>query len=419
MRQLPERGPVTGRPARDRPASAATRGPAGPVVPVRGGKASYSRPAAGTSPRGTARATDAPATTPVGPPADGPAPGTGTAGADGPAARTAPAPGTHTADTSLATDGTAAPPPARAIAVTGTDTAGADPAPDGPATRASVPGPALSGAGLPLPGASPDRGYPPARAPSGSARPRGDVRVGRGGGDGHGHGAGLAPVAAPGVPDRLGVDVLLRQRPRLAAVGLGLGVAAVSEPFLTPAGPAETSAAASMPPQRRQEFLAGRCAARRALRTVGLDCGEIPRAGRLPVFPPGRAASISHSAGVAVAVARAPGRDTPLGCDLELRPLPPGAVRLVLREDEEGLLNAGPWSVTALFSAKEAAWKALHGPDGTRAAGSSGSLRDLRARPSGEGLRIELRTGPARAVRVRVVPVGWGVFSYVTGWSAA
>ncbi|MEU9354573.1 4'-phosphopantetheinyl transferase superfamily protein [Streptomyces griseoloalbus] len=284
---------MTGRPARDRPATAATRWPAGPVpVPVGDGKTSQSRPTPATPPCDTARATDAPATTPAG-------------------------------------------------------------------------------------------------------------------------------ATAPGVPGRPGVDVLLRQRPRLAAAGLGLGVAAVSEPFLTPAGPAEASAAASMPLHRRREFLAGRYAARRALRAVGLDCGEIPRSGRLPVFPPGRAASISHSAGVAVAVARAPGRDTPLGCDLELRPLPPGAVRLVLREDEEGLLNAGPWSVTALFSAKEAAWKALHGPDGTRAAGPSGSLRDLRARPSWDGLRIEPRAGAARAVRVRVVPVGWGVFSYVTGWSAA
>ncbi|KAF3464228.1 enterobactin synthetase [Streptomyces sp. Tu 3180] len=232
-------------------------------------------------------------------------------------------------------------------------------------------------------------------------------------------GPASAPVAVRGAPGRLTVDVLLRLRPRLAAAGLGLGVAVVSEPHLTPAGPAEASAAASMPHRRRQEFLAGRHAARRALRAVGLDCGEIPRSGRLPVFAPGRPASISHSAGIAVAVARAPGRDTPLGCDLELRPLPHGAARLVLREDEEGLLyDTCGWSVTALFSAKEAAWKALRGPDGTGAPGPPGNLRDLRARPSGEALRIERRARPAHAVRVRVVPVGWGVFSYVVGRSA-
>ncbi|MER7489881.1 enterobactin synthetase, partial [Streptomyces sp. NPDC126497] len=169
--------------------------------------------------------------------------------------------------------------------------------------------------------------------------------------------------------------------------------------------------------------LAGRRAARRALRAVGLDCGEIPRSGRLPVFPPGRAASISHSAGIAVAVARAPGRDLPLGCDLELRPLPRAAARLVLRADEEVLLGDGEpspgagaaRSVTGLFSAKEAAWKALDAPAGGRRAGPAGSLRDLRACPSGDVLRVCLRADPAHAVRVRVVRVGAGVFSYVVG----
>ncbi|MYQ65266.1 MULTISPECIES: enterobactin synthetase [unclassified Streptomyces] len=200
-----------------------------------------------------------------------------------------------------------------------------------------------------------------------------------------------------------------RLRPLCAAAGLGLGVALTADPLAVPAGPAEETAAAEMPAHRRREFLAGRLAARRALRAVGLDCGEIPRAGRLPLFPPGRAASISHSAGVAVAVARAPGRGTPLGCDLELRPLPDGAARLVLRADEGELLRGGGWPVTALFSAKEAAWKALSGSGGTGAR----SLRDLRAESCGDALRVALRTAPHRAVRVCVIPVGPGVFSCV------
>ncbi|MFE0938245.1 enterobactin synthetase, partial [Streptomyces mutabilis] len=190
----------------------------------------------------------------------------------------------------------------------------------------------------------------------------------------------------------------------------------------------------------------------RALRAVGLDCGEIPRSGRLPVFPPGRAASISHSAGIAVAVARAAGPGLPLGCDLELRPLPRAAARLVLREDEEELLDdreepfragARPtgsgWTVTELFSAKEAAWKALagtgpgtgpgpglacldeagEGPRGRRHARPMGSLRDLRVGPAEDGMCVvRLRADPARAVRVRVVRVGTGVFGYVLGPSA-
>ncbi|MGI5396947.1 enterobactin synthetase [Streptomyces sp. CA-251251] len=298
--------------------------------------------------------------------------------------------------------------------------------------------------------------------------------------------------------------VLSELRPLLAAAGLGLGVADISEPCPQPAGPAEAAEAATMPARRRLEFLAGRRAARRALRAVGQDCGEIPRSGRLPVFPPGRAASISHSAGVAVAVARPPGTALPLGCDLELRPLPRAAARLVLRADEEVLLSqeeqeelprfpARPtcttWSVTALFSAKEAAWKALAVPGGGRRVGSvnghragpvdeqqtgplngrraepgdgrrarrpyerqarpgrehpaaapdtgrhrdgpgdrrrtvpgeqpppwsAGSLRDLRVDPSGDALLVRLRADPAHAVRVRVVHVGAGVFSYVLG----
>ncbi|MEV7074311.1 enterobactin synthetase [Streptomyces sp. NPDC093990] len=210
-------------------------------------------------------------------------------------------------------------------------------------------------------------------------------------------------------------EELTALRPLLLAAGLGLGVAAVSEPEAEPAGPAEAAAAASMPEQRRLEFLAGRRAARRALRAVGLDCGEIPRSGRLPVFPPGRAASISHSAGIAVAVAHRAGGRLPLGCDLELRPLPRAAARLVLRADEEPLLAV--WSVTALFSAKEAAWKAL--------ALAEGGLRDLRASASscGDELRVCRRSDPARAVRVRVAHLGAGigaagVFSYVTGLDA-
>ncbi|USQ86163.1 hypothetical protein NFX46_22145 [Streptomyces phaeoluteigriseus] len=85
------------------------------------------------------------------------------------------------------------------------------------------------------------------------------------------------------------------------------------------------------------------------------------------MFPPGRAASLSHSAGIAVAVARVPSHGIPLGCDLEFRPLPHRAARLVLRVDEEGLLLTGArpvdaaWSLTELFSAKEAASR-VEGP---------------------------------------------------------
>ncbi|MEU3510391.1 hypothetical protein ABZ733_21290 [Streptomyces longwoodensis] len=150
-------------------------------------------------------------------------------------------------------------------------------------------------------------------------------------------------------------------------------------------------------------------------------------------------------------MARAPGDHGPLGCDLELRPLPYDAARLVLGPDEEPLLGAaagaggGTWSLTGLFSAKETAWKALHLAPGRAGTASMRTLRDLRAEPCDGVLRIGPRIDPrvgasspprvsagsrpsglprigARAgqpygVGVRVLPVGAGVFSYALGWA--
>jgi hypothetical protein len=75
-------------------------------------------------------------------------------------------------------------------------------------------------------------------------------------------------------------------------------------------------------------------------------------------------------------------------------------------------VDGSAWSVTELFPAKEAARKALVGRNGERPAGPMGSLRDLPARPDGDGLRVCPRAEPAQAVRVRVVRVGAGVFSW-------
>ncbi|MEU8290707.1 4'-phosphopantetheinyl transferase superfamily protein [Streptomyces pseudogriseolus] len=220
---------------------------------------------------------------------------------------------------------------------------------------------------------------------------------------------------------------LERLRAPLAAAGLGLGVALASDPAARPAGPAEAAAAAGMIPDRRREFLAGRLAARRALRSVGLTCGDVPRAGRRPVFPPGYAASITHDAGLAVAVARPPGHTGPAGCDLELGRFPLEAARLVLREDEEAWLHdAGPAlapaRLRAVFSAKEAAWKALYGAadgagsgSGDAAEGGARTLRDLYAvpEPDGGGFRVRRRGDDGVDLRVCVCPVAAGVFSWV------
>ena len=126
--------------------------------------------------------------------------------------------------------------------------------------------------------------------------------------------------------------------------------------------------------KRQGEFLAGRLAARQALRPYGLG-GETVAIGaaREPRWPAGMEGSISHSRllgeGVALCAAR-PGR-AGLGLDLEAwldggqaDPLWPG----IVDEQEWGRLEAGALTagldraqgLTLVFSAKESLFKALY-----------------------------------------------------------
>ncbi|WP_395293103.1 4'-phosphopantetheinyl transferase superfamily protein [Kitasatospora hibisci] len=219
----------------------------------------------------------------------------------------------------------------------------------------------------------------------------------------------------------------------LAARGLSLGWAVAGDAVdggaehvdAAPAGPSEARAAAGMPPTRRREFLAGRCAARRALRAAGGPVGEIGRAGRRPLAPAGWALSISHSAGLAVALAAPLDRHAAVGCDLELRRLPAAAARLVLTGPERAWVgDAGTpeaeHRLLALFSAKEAAFKLLCGlqPE------TFGALTVARltadpppagARPRAFRLRPSLPGAPGApppAALVRVDAAGDGVFCW-------
>ncbi|MEK8146608.1 enterobactin synthetase [Streptomyces sp. M10(2022)] len=157
-------------------------------------------------------------------------------------------------------------------------------------------------------------------------------------------------------------------------------------PRAVPAGPAEEAAAAAMPPRRRREFLAGRLAARRALGAVGLDCGEIPRSGRLPLFPPGRR---RRSRTARVSRWPWPGRRATTSrsaatwnCAPALRGGAAGAAPGRGGAAAHSRPGTVSWSVTSLFSAKEAAWKALHTGPRALPDGALRSLRDLRARPA-------------------------------------
>ncbi|GAA0449100.1 hypothetical protein GCM10009544_09910 [Streptomyces stramineus] len=172
-----------------------------------------------------------------------------------------------------------------------------------------------------------------------------------------------------------------------------------------------------MLPGRRRDFLAGRGAARRALAAAGLPAGEILREGRRPVLPAGSVGSISHSAGLAVALAAPAHRFRALGCDLELRGLPTAAAHVVLTPDEQTWAIGAPTPaeaehrLLAAFSAKEAAFKAF----GTLLPGSVTNLLGIAAHPVPGGFRARPRALPDRVLEVRVHPVGPGVFS----WTAA
>ncbi|KUJ41368.1 hypothetical protein ACZ90_68230 [Streptomyces albus subsp. albus] len=204
--------------------------------------------------------------------------------------------------------------------------------------------------------------------------------------------------------------------PWLREHGLALGLARAGERSARPGGPAERGLAAAMPPPRRRDFLAGRCAARRALAAAALPVAQIPCAGRRPRLPAGCVGSISHSGGLAVALA-APGRRFgALGCDLELRGLPSAAAHLVLNAAEQAWMRgaASParaeHRLLAAFSAKEAAYKAYCAllPEGEAPA----LLRDIATVPVPGGFTARPKGRPGPPLRVRVDRVGPGVFSW-------
>ncbi|MEH0574676.1 MULTISPECIES: 4'-phosphopantetheinyl transferase superfamily protein [Streptomyces] len=112
----------------------------------------------------------------------------------------------------------------------------------------------------------------------------------------------------------------------------------------------------------RQQFTAGRRAAAAALAAAGAADRTVPRDrdGR-PRFPPGFAGSISHTDRLAVAVV-IPGAAA-VGVDIESAVIGPRVAGFVLsgRERNTLLPPAGEFTPRELFSAKEAAFKALYG----------------------------------------------------------
>jgi len=131
--------------------------------------------------------------------------------------------------------------------------------------------------------------------------------------------------------------------------------------------------AATVPPlfgmnsKRRFEFLAGRLCAARSLRMMGVDAPfPLPVHDRLPIWPSNVVGSISHCNSLAVALT-APGFGyRAVGIDVESLIEPPTAseMRRLVGCDEEWVrlerhIPCQQQSLTQLFSAKEALYKAL------------------------------------------------------------
>lgn len=168
-----------------------------------------------------------------------------------------------------------------------------------------------------------------------------------------------------------------------------------------------------MSPQRRAEFRAGRRAARCAIDTAGLTAAPVLCGGERPLFAPHVVGTISHSRGVAIAMAGAATRYRSLGIDIEFGRIPLRAARLILDESERRSLtpHGQAWAeaiLTAYFTIKEAAFKALDPilEDGAPA------LHGLRLRPCADGHVCWSARAPLVKCRVRTRAFTGGVLSW-------
>lgn len=145
--------------------------------------------------------------------------------------------------------------------------------------------------------------------------------------------------------------------PDLAAVARGLlpGCAVAATDPTAPAPPLwpGESPGPGATPARLREFAAGRAAARAALAALGRPPAAIPmQPGRAPLWPPGIAGSITHSATACLAAVT----HTPRLIGLDLEPdeaLPDDLIPLILTATEDRT------QARLIFSAKESAWKAI------------------------------------------------------------
>ena len=123
---------------------------------------------------------------------------------------------------------------------------------------------------------------------------------------------------------------------------------------------AERLAAPRASDARAFAFSSGRRAAREALRIVGVIDWPITRQGRAPTWPSDVVGSIAHSRTLALAAVARTGAFSGIGVDIETPGrVTPRLAERVLTPTERSRLPTPEWR-TALFSAKEAVYKAVN-----------------------------------------------------------
>lgn len=192
--------------------------------------------------------------------------------------------------------------------------------------------------------------------------------------------------------------------------GLALGVARRGELSGFHLFAREAALAAGMGERRRADFLAGRLAARRALASLGVAVGPVLADRGRPRFPPPAIGSIAHSCGVAVALVGRRCAVGGVGVDVELGRISLRAARRICTPEELAWAlapNYDPARATALFSAKESAYKALPAP-----AQSQVGLADIVIAPCHTGF-------VARVPRTRWPEIegGWRLGSAILTWA--
>jgi len=149
----------------------------------------------------------------------------------------------------------------------------------------------------------------------------------------------------------------------------------------------EAACVAEAVAHRQREFLGGRLCLRDAMKALGQAPVSVPNnAKRMPLWPEGMVASISHSRGLCAAVAGHAEQYQLVGLDIEQTGrLKSGALKRVMHPDERAREGEDLLTGTLFFSAKEAFYKAQ-----SPHFGESPAFHDLQLKRSTDGSSLEV-----------------------------